>query len=283
MAPLKPHWKQPSHPDIQEVIINEHEFTSKSLSKVSLPPFALYAKLLFPPCTLVTGDEPTYATVQFGKDKHLDLNSDLLYINHSCEPSLIFDTANLQIIAGPHGIQAGEELTFFYPSTEWEMAQPFDCLCGKPTCRGRIGGARDMTKKQLEGLWINGHIRELLEEKAADETRLSQNGSAGSTPNKDAQSDTTALALEDALKHAHKVVEAARNALQSYMETTTSKQNGVQVPGSNGHVPNGNALDSSPVLENGGNAQATMAPGMPRRGPTSRELSGEMGGDTIAV
>lgn len=89
MAPLKPHWKQPSHPDIQEVIINEHEFTSKSLSKVSLPAFALYAKLLFPPCTLVTGDEPTYATVQFGKDKHLDLNSDLLYINHSCEPSLV--------------------------------------------------------------------------------------------------------------------------------------------------------------------------------------------------
>ena len=89
MAPLKPHWKQPSHSDIQEVMINEHEFTSKSLSKISLPPFGLYAKLLFPPCTLVTGDEPTYATVQFGKDKHLDLNSDLLYINHSCEPSLV--------------------------------------------------------------------------------------------------------------------------------------------------------------------------------------------------
>jgi len=21
-------------------------------------------------------------------------------------------------------------VTFFYPSTEWKMAQPFDCLCG---------------------------------------------------------------------------------------------------------------------------------------------------------
>ncbi|KAK8107179.1 Histone-lysine N-methyltransferase ash1 [Apiospora kogelbergensis] len=277
MAPLKPHWKQPSHPDIQEVIINEHEFTSKSLSKVSLPAFGLYAKMSFPPCTRVNGDEPTYATVQYGKDEHLDLNSDLLYINHSCEPSLvspypiqagpIFDTANLQIIAGPNGIQAGEELTFFYPSTEWEMAQPFDCLCGKPTCRGRIGGARDMTKKQLEGLWINGHIRELLEEKAAGDAEQSENGSAKSTPTRDAQSDTTALALEDALKHAHKVVEAARNALQSYIETATPKQN----------------LNSAPKLENGGSAQATMAPGLPRRGPTSRELSGEMGGDTIAA
>lgn len=109
MAPLTPHWEQPSHPEIQDVIINVHEFTSKSLSKVSLPPFGLYAKLDFPPCTLA--GEPTYATVQCGRDKHLNLNSDLLYINHSCEPSLIFDTANFNIIAGPNGLRAGEELT----------------------------------------------------------------------------------------------------------------------------------------------------------------------------
>jgi len=87
MAPIKPHWAQPSHPNIQDVIINEAEFTTKSLSKVSLPPWAVFAKLQFPPCTLAA--EPTYATVQFGRDKHLDLNSDLLYINHSCEPSLV--------------------------------------------------------------------------------------------------------------------------------------------------------------------------------------------------
>ncbi|KAK8134658.1 hypothetical protein PG984_006670 [Apiospora sp. TS-2023a] len=283
MSPLKPHWKQPSHPDIQEVIINEHEFTSKSLSKVSLPPFGLYAKLLFPPCTLVTGDEPTYATVQFGKDKHLDLNSDLLYINHSCEPSLIFDTANLQVIAGPNGIQAGEELTFFYPSTEWEMAQPFDCLCGKSTCRGRIGGARDMTPKQLEGLWINGHIRELLEEKAAGDAKLPQNGTSKSLSAKNGQSDATATALEEALSHANKVVEAARNALQSYIETTTPGQKRIYTAGGNGNLLNGNALEPTPAGVNGGNAQATIAPALPRRGPTSRELSGEMGGDTIAA
>lgn len=86
-APLTPTWTRPSHPDIQEVIINEAEFTSKSLSKISLPPFGFYAKMSFPPCTLA--DVPTYATVQFGRDKHLNLNSDLLYINHSCEPSLV--------------------------------------------------------------------------------------------------------------------------------------------------------------------------------------------------
>lgn len=72
----------------QEVHIgNENEFGSKSFSKVDLPPFAVYAKFEFPPCT-ETG-KATYATVQMGINKHLLLNSDLVYINHSCEPSVV--------------------------------------------------------------------------------------------------------------------------------------------------------------------------------------------------
>jgi hypothetical protein len=87
MAPLVPFWAQPSHGDIQEVIINEAAFTSKSLSKVAVPPYGVYAKITWPPAT--PAEEPTYATVQMGKDKHFNLNSDLVYINHSCDPSLV--------------------------------------------------------------------------------------------------------------------------------------------------------------------------------------------------
>ncbi|KFZ13972.1 hypothetical protein V502_06325, partial [Pseudogymnoascus sp. VKM F-4520 (FW-2644)] len=86
MAPLTPTWSQPSHGSIQEVVINEAAFTSKSLSKVTVAPYGLYAKIDFPPAT--PADEPTYATVQQGRDTHLNLNSDLVYINHSCDPSL---------------------------------------------------------------------------------------------------------------------------------------------------------------------------------------------------
>ncbi|KAI9158644.1 Ubiquitin-conjugating enzyme E2Q-like protein [Paramyrothecium foliicola] len=107
--PLKPHWQQPSHPQILELIINEADFSSKSIARVSLPPNALFAKLSFPPCTIAS--KAAYSTVQFGKDQHLELNSDLLYVNHSCEPSLIFDTDNFNVVVGPKGIQAGEELT----------------------------------------------------------------------------------------------------------------------------------------------------------------------------
>ncbi|KAJ4313339.1 hypothetical protein N0V84_009468 [Fusarium piperis] len=248
MAPLVPHWKQPSHPDIQEVVIvNAEEFTTKSISRVSLPPFAVFAKFDFPPCT--PANEPTYATVQTGRDSHLNLNSDLLYINHSCEPTLLFDVGNFNILAGPKGIKPGDELTFFYPSTEWYMAQPFDCLCGTPTCRGRIAGARDMTETQLDGVWLNGHIIQLRAEQEA--ARIS--------------ADPTVNALHEAVVHAEKVLEAARLALRTYT--------------GNAHAQNGNGI-IMPKFTNG--APAKVA-GSEHRGPTSRELSGEMGGDTIRV
>ncbi|KFY62843.1 hypothetical protein V496_04364, partial [Pseudogymnoascus sp. VKM F-4515 (FW-2607)] len=86
MAPLTPTWAQPSHGSIQEVVINDAAFTSKSLSKVTVAPYGLFAKIDFPPAT--PASEPTYATVQQGRDTHLNLNSDLVYINHSCDPSL---------------------------------------------------------------------------------------------------------------------------------------------------------------------------------------------------
>ncbi|KAK2013728.1 hypothetical protein LZ32DRAFT_239321 [Colletotrichum eremochloae] len=270
MAPLIPHWTQPSHPDVQEVVkASETEFLTKSFSKVSLPPFAVFAKMSFPPCDLA--DEPTYATVQCGKDKHLNLNSDLLYINHSCEPSLIFDTGNFNILAGPKGLQPGDELTFFYPSTEWHMAQPFDCFCGTPSCRGTIGGARDMPRAQLEGLWLNGHIRELLEERDA--------GSSSSSSNHD--DDPTAQALRDALKAAERVVEAARSALRTYTEATGNnggqQQQQTAKNGVNGTKAKGLPPSSSPSREQ------PVAVGASRNGASARELGGEMGGDTRAA
>ncbi|KAK3683842.1 hypothetical protein B0T22DRAFT_263183 [Podospora appendiculata] len=286
MAPLTPHWAQPSHGDTQEVIINEAEFTSKSLSKTTVPPFGVFAKMDFTPCTVAEGG-PTYATVQMGRNKHLNLNSDLLYINHSCEPSLIFDTGNLNILAGPKGLQPGDELTFFYPSTEWSMAQPFDCGCGKPACRGRISGASDMTDAELEGVWLNGHIRELLEERKAtqaatatatagkngDLTKPSENGvSEQSALPRDTAADQTAQALQDALDSAEKVVEASRRALLSYLQSLQHSE-------VYGGKTNGGALDFSGL----GGVQGLPAAGSQRRGPTSRELSGEMGGDTTIL
>jgi len=109
-------------------------------------------------------DHPTYLTVQVGVGKHITLRPEFLqYINHSCDPNAFFDTTTMQLVClGP--IKTGEEFTFFYPSTEWEMAQPFECYCGSPKCIGVIKGAAylsadtigkyrltDFINKQLKG------------------------------------------------------------------------------------------------------------------------------------
>ncbi|TAQ85672.1 hypothetical protein B7494_g6016 [Chlorociboria aeruginascens] len=281
MPPLTPHWAQPSHPSIQTVILSPEEFSSKSLSKVTLPPFALLAKLDFPPCTSV--DEPTYATVQVAKHEHMSLNSDLVFINHSCDPSVIFDMTSLTILAGPKGLKVGQELTFFYPSTEWDMAQGFTCLCGTAQCRGYIDGARNMQREKLEGMWLNVHIREMLEERDGDGL------------GKDV--DRTAR-----LSGGEELEGAAEKASSTGVETLNphGKEHG---GGANASVRNGQNGIEKLLRDNLGQAKkfiegAERALGMyldgsggrmaenrdaGRRGVTNREMSGEMGGDTAVV
>lgn len=132
------------------------------------------------------------------------------------------------------------------------MAQPFRCLCGTSSCRGTISGAGNMKPSQLEGYWINGHIRELLDER---EQKLRKNVSDANATNV----DPTAQALKLALAQAEQVVESTRSALQVYL-----------------HQPHRHGTET--LDENG-----ALGKGLERRGPTSRELAGEMGGDTLMV
>jgi hypothetical protein len=49
-----------------------------------------------------------------------------------------------EVLAGPRGLAEGQDITFFYPSTEWDMAQGFDCSCGakvSPGCQPTGGPA----------------------------------------------------------------------------------------------------------------------------------------------
>ncbi len=84
---------------------------------------------------------PTYLTVQVGINKHITLMPEFLqYINHSCNPNVFFDTTSMQLVC-LRTIAIGEELRFFYPSTEWEMTQQFVCNCGSANCLQLIQGA----------------------------------------------------------------------------------------------------------------------------------------------
>ncbi|HEY5813526.1 MAG TPA: SET domain-containing protein-lysine N-methyltransferase [Terrimicrobiaceae bacterium] len=98
----------------------------------------------------------TYQTVQTGNHRHV-LHETLAKLNHSCAPSLIVDTRKRECRAA-RNIQPGDELNFFYPSTEWTMDEPFACSCASPQCIGQIQGAAFLKRSQLTPYWLNPHI-----------------------------------------------------------------------------------------------------------------------------
>jgi len=105
---------------------------------------------------------PTYLTIQIGIDEHIHLQPEFLkFINHSCDPNVFFDTQEMQLIA-LKAIEPGDEFTFFYPSTEWDMAQPFKCLCGSDKCLNRISGAAHMAAEVLKSYRLTQFIHQQL-------------------------------------------------------------------------------------------------------------------------
>lgn len=105
---------------------------------------------------------PTYLTIQVGIDKHITLEPVFLqYTNHSCEPNVFFDTTAFKLIALKE-INVGDELTFFYPSTEWNMAQSFICTCGNINCLHTIKGAAYLSKEVLANYQLTDFIQSML-------------------------------------------------------------------------------------------------------------------------
>jgi hypothetical protein len=157
-----PAWVKPDLSRLLRVEHNPGAFTSRSVSLVNLPPGAVFARITNPtPATVA------YSSVQASRDLHIELNCDLVYINHSCKPSLVFDMQRWEVRVSEdgEGLKEGDELTFFYPSTEWSMAQPFNCLCKTGECAGEIKGAKDMSREILGRYWLNKHIEEMLAER----------------------------------------------------------------------------------------------------------------------
>jgi hypothetical protein len=132
------------------------------------------------------------------------------------------------------------------------MAQGFSCLCHKPTCKGVIQGAKNMSARDLKGLWLNPHIRHLLEER-------------DNVENENGHSDEVRDALRASVEQSKRMLGVAKRAMDKYEPV-----NGADVKNGVEKVRKG--LGSREMSgEMGGDT---------RRGVTSRELAGEMGGDT---
>jgi len=108
--------------------------------------------------------KPNYLSVQINEEQHIMLAPEFLqYINHSCDPNVFFDTANM-IVVCLKKIEIGEEITFFYPSTEWSMSQGFDCFCGSEECLKKIQGSAYLSPDVLKKYKLSGHIQAKIEQ-----------------------------------------------------------------------------------------------------------------------
>jgi len=116
-------------------------------------------------------DQPTYLTVQVDVHSHILLQPEhLQYINHSCNPNVFFDTHAMVIVA-LKDICVGDEMTFFYPSTEWDMAQPFTCNCNHSNCLGQIRGAAHIPLDIIRNYKLTRFIQQQLHDRSGTERR----------------------------------------------------------------------------------------------------------------
>ena len=100
---------------------------------------------------------PSRYSVQVGPDTHVapEGGANVLdggvwrYLNHSCEPNARVHGRELVAL---RDIQAHEDLSFDYNTTEWDMAEPFACHCGSAACLGTVRGFAHLSPAQRERL-----------------------------------------------------------------------------------------------------------------------------------
>ena len=107
-------------------------------------------------------EEPNYLTIQVGLREHIYLSPVFLqYINHSCSPNVLFNTTTMALECVSSILQ-GDELRFFYPATEWDMAQSFKCNCGSSNCLGLIRGAAYTPIETLKKYKLTDFIKGMI-------------------------------------------------------------------------------------------------------------------------
>lgn len=130
---------------------------------------SLLSKKKFDPADIISRfhwtaihSKPSYLTIQIGEKQHISLlPSYLACVNHSCDPNAFFDIERKQLVC-IRPIGTGEEILFFYPSSEWCMDRPFDCFCKSPHCLKRIAGAKHLTPDEQRRYRFTGFIQKKL-------------------------------------------------------------------------------------------------------------------------
>jgi hypothetical protein len=100
--------------------------------------------------------QPSKYTIQKWESEHLSPDGALwASVNHACIPNCTIDFETWELVSRSP-IRVGEEISFNYNSTEWEISSPFNCACGSPNCGQVIRGFRYLDGAQ------RGDLRALL-------------------------------------------------------------------------------------------------------------------------
>jgi len=117
---------------------------------------------------------PTYLSVQIDHHRHILLEPEFLqFLNHSCDPNIYVDVTSQEFVC-LRDIDVNEEITFFYPSTEWAMEQIFHCGCRSENCLGEIKGAMHLDRNLLSRYRFTPHIMEKLREHVSEQEPVNE-------------------------------------------------------------------------------------------------------------
>ncbi|KAG0373853.1 hypothetical protein BGX24_011162 [Mortierella sp. AD032] len=129
---------KPTHPGLFEIVYAEGSFNSQLVASKDFNKDEVIC--------VIEGTTPgpkKYTSVQVSKDLHIELNSDLVFLNHSCDPSVSLDTDKMQLIA----------------AKDIKKAQK---------CSKSIQGAKFLSTETMDRYFVVSHIAELLKERGPD-------------------------------------------------------------------------------------------------------------------
>ena len=118
-------------------------------------------------------DRPSRYSIQTDDRVHIDVapgssHEDMVarypwrFLNHCCTPNAMLRGRECVAL---QTIEAGDEVTYHYDTTEFDMAAPFECRCGAPDCLRSIRGFKHLPldKQTPLSLWLADHLRRRLD------------------------------------------------------------------------------------------------------------------------
>ncbi len=93
----------------------------------------------------------TWQTLQIG-DIHVRMDVPFEFANHSCDPTCGVRPNRHRgyDLVARRAVAPGEEITFDYCMTEWEIVGFTECRCGSERCRTIVRGASFLSPETLE-------------------------------------------------------------------------------------------------------------------------------------